>query len=47
MIPRVLNESCQGCSSRQIANSNRIIDFMKQNHMSEWSQIDAKYRRGG
>lgn len=44
MIPRVLNENCAGCSDEQVRNSNRIIDWTKENRPSDWEFIERKYR---
>ena len=43
MVPRVLNEGCAGCSAKQVINSDKIIDFMKENRSSDWVAISEKY----
>lgn len=46
ILPRVLNEKCASCSPKQKANADRIVDFMKSNHMNDWVQVNAKYGSG-
>lgn len=44
MIPRVLNENCNGCTPNQRDNANRIISFMQTDHADDWALINAKYK---
>lgn len=44
MLPRVLNEKCSGCSQEQVTNSNKIIDWMKQNRAADWAFIEPLYK---
>ena len=43
LLPRIINENCAGCSDEQIANSNKVIDWMKVHHPQDWLYIKAKY----
>lgn len=43
MLPRVLKQNCSGCTPKQKDNADRITDFMRKNHPSDWTQINAKY----